>query len=617
MNTDILIALTGIGLLSLLAQWAAWRARLPGILFLLLFGLLAGPATGFLKPDELFGELLFPIVSLSVAVILFEGSLTLRFAELKGVGGMVRNLVTIGALVTWIVTAAAVHLLLGFEVKLALLFGALVVVTGPTVIVPILRTVRPNSAVSNVLRWEGIVIDPLGALLAVLALNLYLSAEQENVLGLILWIFAQITLTGTVMGIAAGYATAWLLRRYYVPDYLRNVFTLLLVFVVFTVSDLISHESGLLAVTLFGITLANQKDLDIDDILEFKETVSILLISALFIILAARIQPTELVEIGWAGLGVLAVLMLVARPLSVLVSAIGTGLTLREQALVAWIGPRGIVCAAVAAIIALRLEASGDPQAHLFVPLAFMIIIGTVVIQSATAKPLAALLGVRDPAPRGVLIMGSGLVARRIAKALLDLGFQAKLADSNWSAIRDARMEGIDTWYGNVVSERADNQLDLVGIGKLFAMSGRPHLDALCCAHYRSVFGGRNVFELGTSIDQEIGPSHRVARHRRGSLLFHEDMTYGRFLHLLQAGAQITTTPLSDKFDMDSYAEQYAGRFLPLFMIDTRDHLQVFTPQADLKPVAGCKIVSLIAPEEAEPQLLDQIPSYAAADDSD
>jgi len=265
----------------------------------------------------------------------------------------------------------------------------------------------------------------------------------------------------------------------------------------------------------------------------------------------------------------------------------------------------------VAAIIALRLEASGDPQAHLIVPLAFLIIIGTVVIQSATAKPLASWLGVRDPAPSGVLIMGAGLVARRIAKALMDQGFKVRLADSNWSAIRDARMEGLDIWYGNVISERADHYLDLVGMGKLFAMSGRPHLDALCSLHFRPVFGSRNLFELGTSIEQEMSASHRVSRRNRGNLLFHNEMTYGQLLHLIQAGGEIRATTLSEKFGMSEYNDQYEGRYLPLFLVDEKTHLQVFTDALALKPSPEDKIISLILPEDANEQLLAKLPVYA------
>ncbi|HSR63431.1 MAG TPA: sodium:proton antiporter, partial [Gammaproteobacteria bacterium] len=382
MNSHILLSLAGIGVLGIACQWIAWWAKLPAILFLLIGGIIVGPTTGLLEPDALFGELLFPIVSLSVAVILFEGSLTLKFEELKGLGPMVRNLISIGALTTWIITAITAHYLVGFSLELAFLFGAVVVVTGPTVIIPMLRTVRPNAKISNTLRWEGIAIDPLGALLAVLVFDFIITSQSGNAIENVIFGFGRIVLNGVVIGYIAAHALGFILRRHLVPEYLRNVLALILVFSVFTISDLAAHESGLLAVTIMGMVMANMKDTNIDDILDFKESLSVLLISGLFIILAARVEFYQFDQIGWQTmLMVLAILMLIARPLGVWLSAIGSDLTTREKILIAWIGPRGIVAAAVASVFALRLEEAGYSDAVYLVPLTFTVIIGTVIIQ--------------------------------------------------------------------------------------------------------------------------------------------------------------------------------------------------------------------------------------------
>ncbi len=275
MQADILISLATIAVLGVACQWLAWLVRLPSIMFLLICGLMIGPFTGLLNPDELFGDLLFPLISLSVAVILFEGSLTLKIDEIRELRTVVRNLISIGALITWVITALATHILLGFEMQLAFLFGAVVVVTGPTVIIPMLRTIRPNANISNILRWEGIVIDPLGALLAVLVFDFIISSQRENALGSILLIFGNIVLVGTAIGALSALALGLILKRHLVPEYLRNVLTLTLVFAVYVMADSISHESGLLAVTIMGMTMANMKDIDIDDILDFKESLSV------------------------------------------------------------------------------------------------------------------------------------------------------------------------------------------------------------------------------------------------------------------------------------------------------------------------------------------------------
>ncbi len=594
MQGDILISLAAIGVLGIACQWLAWIVHLPSIMFLLICGLLIGPLTGMLDPDALFGDLLFPVVSLSVAVILFEGSLTLKIEEIRELRAVVRNLISIGALITWGVTATAVHFLLGFEMQLAFLFGAVVVVTGPTVIMPMLRTIRPNANISNVLRWEGIVIDPLGALLAVLVYDFIISTQQENALGSILLIFGNIVLIGSAIGAISALALGFVLKRHLVPEYLRNVLALTLVFGVYAIADVVEHESGLLAVTIMGMTLANMKDIDIDDILDFKESLSVLLISGLFIVLAARIDIRQLLDIGVPALFVLASVMLIARPLAVFVSTLGSDLNFNERLMIAWIGPRGIVCAAVAALFAIRLEEAGYAEARLFVPLAFLIIIGTVLIQSATSKHLAHWLGVREPPPTGLLIIGAGNVARTLGKALQELGFKVILTDSNWENISLARMEGLETYYGNPISEHADRSLDLVGIGRMLAMSGRGNLDILAGLRFRPEFGSNNVFELATTREQVITDKHKISTRHRGKQLFGTDITHGVLASWIRNGAEVRNTQLSDEFDFETYRTRYGDNCIPLFAIDPKGRLQMFTADNDLSPETGWTIVSLI-----------------------
>ena len=597
MDHSLLISLAAITVLGIGSQWLASWARLPAILFLLITGIIVGPVLGYVHPDELFGDLLFPIVSLSVAVILFEGSLTLKFEEIRGLGSTVRNLITIGALITWIIIAYSTHYLLGFSFELSFLFGAMVIVTGPTVIIPMLRTVRPNAAIANVLRWEGIVIDPLGALLAVLTFNFIISGQQQDAISQIIMTFSMIMLIGFLGGFIGGWILGDLLRRHLVPEFLRNVITLSSVFAVFVIADTVEHEAGLLAVTIMGMTMANMDKLDIDDILDFKESLSLLLISVLFIILAARVQLTQFIELGLAGLGVLAITMLVARPISVFVSAIGSDLSSREKLMISWIGPRGIVAAAVSSLFALRLENEGYSEAALLVPLTFLIIIGTVVIQSATAKHVGNLLKVREPSRTGVLIIGAGNVARAIAKQLQELGFRVMLTDSNWENTSLARMEGLETYYGNPVSEHADRNLSLVGLGKLLAMSGRGSLDTLACLRFKADFGVKNLYQLRTTREQHIADKHIVSTRHRGYELFGDNITYGTMAQLLRNGAEIKTTTLSEEFDFDAYMEKYGERSIPLFAIDSKERLHIFVADGKMKPEKDWKVISMVRPD--------------------
>ncbi len=418
----ILAALFGLGAVC---QWLAWRLRLPAILFLLLCGLALGPGLGWLDPDAMLGELLFPLVSLGVAVILFEGSLTLRWREARGAGRMILHLSSIGVLVTWGTLAAAAHYIVGLNWSVALLFGAIGSVTGPTVVMPMLRSIRPSARVANVLRWEGILVDPIGALLAVLVYAVIASGQQTDSLR----VFALAIGAGVVCGGAGAWFLGTALRHHWFPEYLVNYVSLALVLVTFTVANQIEHESGLLAVTIMGLILANMRGVHLEEILDFKEDLSVVLISMLFIMLAARLDLGPVQTLGWGALALLAFAQLISRPLSVAISSIGTGIARNEGLLLAWVAPRGIVAAAVSSLFALRLADLGVPGGEALVSLTFVLIIGTVVLQSATAGWLARALGQSQAGAQGVLIIGANQVSLAIAQALRKLEMEVLIAD--------------------------------------------------------------------------------------------------------------------------------------------------------------------------------------------
>ncbi|HET8765125.1 MAG TPA: sodium:proton antiporter, partial [Rhodanobacter sp.] len=419
------LMLAGMLAVGFACQWLAWRVKLPAIVFLLLAGLLLGPVTGVLDPDRLLGTLLFPLVSLAVALILFEGSLTLRFAELRGIGSAVRGLVSYVALTALGLLALAAHFVADVAWPIALLFGALTCVTGTTVIGPMLRTLRPNAKIANTLRWEGIVIDPLGALFAVLIYEAIVSHQQGHTVG----VFLATVASGAVVGGVAAWLLGSALRRGLIPEYLQNYGTLATVLLAFVAANTLAHESGLLTVTIMGIALGNLRGVHIDDILDFKENLTTLLVSLLFILLAARLPWPLPGRLLWEGVAIFAIAQFAIRPLTVALASLRSGLDWRERALIGWVAPRGIVAASVSALFALRLQSLAVPGADALVPLVFLIIIGTVILQSATARPLARWLGVAEPEPRGVLVYGADPVAREIGKALHDAGVRVVLAD--------------------------------------------------------------------------------------------------------------------------------------------------------------------------------------------
>ena len=594
---QILLTFGGIGVAALGCQWLAWRLKLPAILFLLLTGILMGPVLGWLDPQTLFGPLLMPLVSLAVALILFEGSLTLHLSEWREIGSVVHRLVTIGALSTWAVITLATHWLLGFDWLLALLFGTLTLVTGPTVIVPMLRVVRPIASIATLLRWEGIVIDPIGALLAVVVYSFIIARAAGDGLSHSLLTFAGVIICGSVFGIVGGWALGNVLRRQWLPEYLHSLATLAAVLGIFIAANQIMHESGLLAVTLMGMWMANMKGVDVRHILHFKENLSVLLISGLFILLAARLDLNAMLALGPAVLVLLLIIQFIARPLNVLLSTAGSKLNWRERTLLAWIAPRGIVAAAVSAIFAIRLDEAGHEGALLLVPLTFAVIIGTVVLQSATARPLARLLKVAEPPPSGFLIVGANGPARVIAKALQQLGIRVLLTDSNWENIRAARMENLPTYFGNPASEHAESHLDLVGLGHLLALSPSGELNALAVTRFRHEFGPQRLYTLTNSQESRRSDKHRASHEHRGQVFGKPAITYSQLINELHQGAEIYSTHLTDSFSWDDYQALHGERATLLFARDSSGWVHVITPNSEVKPATGWTVLALVTPD--------------------
>jgi NhaP-type Na+/H+ or K+/H+ antiporter len=581
-------ALVGVGALC---NWLAWRVNLPAILFLLLVGLVLGPGMGVLDPDVALGELLFPLVSLGVAIILFEGALTLRFSDIRSVARIIRNLTTIGVLVTWVVMGTAAHFIAGLDWPLAMLFGALVTVTGPTVIMPLLRSIRPNERVSNVLHWEGILIDPIGAALVVLVFEFINSGGGEAAS---LLEFAKVMGIGSGIGLVAGFALAQVLKRQWLPDFLENYFALAVVLVVFTGANLLGKESGLVAVTVVGIVLANTRRLDVRELIAFKEDLTLLLLTVLFILLAARLELEDLMTVLWPSLALLAVALFVARPLSVWISGIGTSVTIKEKLLLSWVAPRGIVAAAVSSLFALRLSAEGNEQAELLVPLTFVIIIGTVIIHSLTAGPLATALGLSSRDQEGVMIAGSNRVALAFGDALKKVGVRVKIVDTDRAGLHQARMRSLETFYGNPLSEYTDRYLDLTAYNHLVTMYRRLESNVVISSHYRHQFESSHIHSVRTGALDETTEEDEVAPELRYNPLFKEGVTWSKLASLLSQGAEIRSTRLTDEYTLEQYRKNMGADTLPLFALDGQNKLHLVTVEEPLEPEAGWILASLV-----------------------
>ncbi|WP_153557075.1 cation:proton antiporter [Roseimaritima sediminicola] len=617
---ELLSYLALVPALGILAQWLAWRTRLPSILLLLLFGIALGQfinpdqlledLTGAAKLESLTGEasqvgpaLLFPLVSLSVAVILFEGGLSLQLRELGEAGSPTFRLVTVGTLITLGLTAMAAHWILEFPWRLSLLLGAILTVTGPTVIGPLLRQIRPSRRVASTLKWEGIVIDPVGAVLAVLVFEEIVISQSESLdfFGTV-WLLSKTVLLGVVLGISGGMFLSHALRRYWMPDNLHGIGALGLALLLFAISNHYAHESGLITVTVMGLWLANQKHTEIEHVIEFKEHLRTLLIGCLFILLGSRLDPMEVVHLGVPGILFLVVMILLIRPLSVFASLWGTPLSWQEKSFISSMAPRGIVAAAVSSVFALKLQTHGGGDGSLDLygqhaaqlsTVTFLVIIGTVTLYGLVAGTVARNLGLARPNPQGLLIAGADAWVRQLAKVLTELKIDVLLVDLNYNKVAAAKMDGIRAECLNILSDHVQQELPLDGIGKFLAMTPNDEINSLAVHQFQSLFGRAESYQLDFT-KRSKSELRSLSESLSGRILFEEKRTFSSFRDRMEAGAVIKTTTLSDEFTFEDFRERNGDDALILFVLSPQGKVQVNTSDRELEANPGDKLVVMV-----------------------
>ena len=592
MHNDLLFNIALVLGLGMSAQWVAWRLKLPSIIFLLLFGLTVGPVAALfldnpiLDVEHFLGDLLFPVVSASVAVILFEGGLSLRFRDLEGAGGVVGRLVSVGVVITWVIGTISAHFLLDISWEVSLLLSATLIVTGPTVIIPLLKQIRPKGRVGSILRWEGIVIDPIGAILAVLVFEEIIAGPD------LLLLFRAIVITLSV-GFGLGYVAAQIMvelyRRYWVPDSLQSPITLGFVLVAFTISNIVQEESGLLTVTVLGIAMANQRRFDIHQIVEFKETLQVLLLSSLFILLSARMTPESLLTLGFPTFVFVLIIVLVERPLAAFFSTWGSDLSWKERVFIGWMAPRGIVAASVASIFTLELLDRGVEGAEVLLPVTFAVIIGTVTVYSFTSGVVARRLGLAEKNPQGLLIVGANDWIRAVAKQIQSAGFRVLLADTNQTHADHALEEGLEIYNGNILSEAAQDEIKFGGLGRLLALTANPEVNALAGEHFQTIFGRENVYEISR---------HKIAASREtispnigGRIAFPEEVTHEVLRQSFLNSAKAYTLHIKD---VEAVKQTFGQGTTPLFVIPSSDILQIWTPIDTPQLQEGMQLIAMV-----------------------
>lgn len=605
-----MLELAGIIILGIIAQWAAWRLKLPAILPLLLIGLFVGPVSTLLSEDGtkwiepiwngtegLFpGEGLYYFVSLAISIILFEGGLTLKRDEIRNVGPVITKLISLGSLVTFFGAGIAAYYIFELSLQMSFLFSGLIIVTGPTVISPILRNVPVKKDISAVLKWEGILIDPIGALVAVLVFEFISVGEGAAFTKTALVEFGKIVLFGSTFGFTFAHALAFIIKKKLVPHYLMNVFTLAAVLGVFVMSDSFAHESGLLAVVVMGMVLGNINLPNIKELLYFKESLSVLLISVLFILLSANMNLEDLTLLyRWETLALFLVVVFLVRPIGVFLSTYGSDLKLNAKLFISWVGPRGIVAAGIASLFGSKLLLKGEPGAEYITPLVFMIVLGTVLLNATTARLFAKMVGVFLSKSEGIMIIGASEMPRLIAKYLHKNGRQVVLLDSNANNIRAAREIGLSAKEANIYADELTEDIELNDVGYLMSLTGNSEINTYAIGRFRKQFGENGAYRLISK--QEMDQPETVPHE--GLFSATDD-----FINLTEVARRF---PAINEVSIQTEAEyhQLAGmmekepHMVPLFVKEKDGTIQIissFVQELVADSFEGCQLVYLGKP---------------------
>lgn len=577
---DVLAQVAWIAFFSIAAQWLGWRLKTPSIVFLLLGGVWAGPILGVVQPQVLLGDLLNPLISLAVGVILFEGALNLNFKQIREAQKAVRRVIVLGAPVAWALTTGALHYIAGMSLPVSLTFGALLIVTGPTVIIPLLKDAHLKERPASILKWEGIINDPIGAVLAILCYEYFKLAHLEhmNLPG-----FFSSTALAIVMisffGILGAWVITWLFNRDIVPEYLKPTFLLTTTLVYFVLCNTIQHDFGLIGVTIFGVALANMGMNSLDEIKRFKETLSIMLVSGVFILLTANIDPGILLGIDWRGVAFIIALLFIIRPITMMISSAGTELSWKEVILTGWIAPRGIVCAAVAGVLGPYLVDIGYEDGHQILPLAFAIVIFTVFLHGLSAKPLATRLGLAYTGKDSLIIVGSTEWAAQLSRVLRERSVEVIMADKNWHALKPARLSSIPVYYGEILSEETEFNLELARYNMILAITNNPAYNALICNKFSHEFGRDKVYQFLPHEDDEH-ERKKISHNIRGRTFGPRDMDFWDITGLYMQGWRFKTSRAGKAENIQKIAERSKSGEIRIFgMISPKGKIDLRAPQ--------------------------------------
>ncbi|MCB1538486.1 MAG: sodium:proton antiporter [Rhodospirillales bacterium] len=536
-----------IGIAAMAAQWLAWRLRIPAIVFLLLFGFALGPLAHVIDPRALMGPMFRPAIEAAIAIILFEGGLQLRLKDIAEARKAVGSIVILGAPVGWGLITLAAHYIAGLEFPVAAVLGGMLVVTGPTVIMPMLRHALLQHRVASVLKWEGIFNDPVGILIAFLAFEYFTVAGAG--MGFFIERLGLIALIAAA-AIAAGFITARVFREGWVPEYLKSPMLLVAVIVMFYASNLALHESGLIAVMAYGMTLANLPVESIQEIRRFKETTTLLLVSGVFLLLTADLNARVMLSMNWRGVPFILALLFIVRPLTALIAGVFSNLNLRELVLIGWVAPRGVVCAAMAGVLGPLMVEVGYADGAQILPLCFSIVVISVLAQGLSVRQLARRLCLTLESHNGLIIAGAWGWAVQLAEVLRARGIDVLIADGDWRRLQAARLSDIPVYYGELLSENAEAAVEHHAYDALLAATPNPAYNALLCGQFADVMGRARLYTLHPD-EEGVALRHRLARMLKGREWAPDRLTLDRLESLYAEGWRFRTSRIGKAPDGD------------------------------------------------------------------
>lgn len=577
------------------SQWLAWRLRIPAIVMLIVAGVLVGPVFGWLHIDA-DASSLNALIGLGVAIILFEGGMDLELSEFKRTGGGIKRLVLLGPPLAWLLGALCAHYLGGLSWPVALVLAAILVVTGPTVIMPMLRYARLNKDSAALLKWEGIVNDPVGVLLAVLTYQYFThsgDAWMNTLTALLLAVAVSLVLGGV-----GGWAIGRFFQLGHVPEHLKPPLLMVWVLVVYELANAVQHEAGLLAVTLMGLVVGNMALGSREELRHFKENLTIVLVSALFIVLTARLEASVLLALNWRTLLLLLGFLFVVRPVSVWLATWAAPMRLEDRKLLAWIAPRGIVAAATAGLFGPGLVAAGYADAALLMPTVFAVIVATVLAHSFTLGRWSRHLKLAAQADHGLLIVGASPWSTALARSLHEAQFDVLVIDGVWARLKAARQAGVPTYYGEILSEHAKEEVNTQHLSSVLCATRNDFYNALVCRALARQFGQHRSLQLPTQLEANQ-ESRRLTRQQRGHLAFDAKTGFDRLNQLLEQGWQFQMTNLTEAYRWQDFLANGADERLIVGFIEPSGALRLHSDELPIPAKAGYRVLSF-GPQRAE-----------------